>query len=311
MLISSFSLFGQTSHRTPAKSLRAGQEAFYVLAPTQFVCLFGQTCHRAQVKSLRAALKACYVFQPSSMFFTKQPLIVIVFSLFVIFFYLRIMGFIKSYKIAQIPASLSFANRTCLITGATSGLGFETAVHYVKLGAVKVYITARTVTKGRAAREAIEARTGRTGVVEILTLDMDDFAGVTTFMDILKRDIKALDIILLNAGLMTWDHEISPDGWEKTIQVDALSTVLLALLLLPWLKTVKQDGVVQHLGIVGSGGHTSIDISSPEFPKKDILTFYSKKNNFQGGKPQYDVSKLFLHYAAPEIAKLAVDSDGR
>lgn len=97
----------------------------------------------------------------------------------------------------ELPKDLSFKGKSVLITGATSGLGFETAIHYVKLGAFKVIITARSKAKGDMAKQEIEKRTGKKDVVEVKILDMDSFDGVKSFAKDLEKTVSRIDIVLL------------------------------------------------------------------------------------------------------------------
>lgn len=97
----------------------------------------------------------------------------------------------------ELPKDLSFKGKSVLITGATSGLGFETAVHYVKLGAFKVIITARSKAKGEKAKQEIEKRTGKMGILQVMVLDMDSFDGVKSFVKDLEKTVSRVDIVLL------------------------------------------------------------------------------------------------------------------
>jgi NAD(P)-dependent dehydrogenase (short-subunit alcohol dehydrogenase family) len=209
------------------------------------------------------------------------------------------------------PPSLLFPGQTVLITGGTTGLGLETAIHYVALGASPVIITARNTARGAEAVATIEARTGKKGIVQVRSLDMDSFADVKKFVEGLENEVNSIDIVLLNAGCFAVDYKLSPDGWEQDLQVNTLSTALLALLLLPWMRAVKQPGKVQYLSIVGSGNHIRVDVMAPEFPKKDVLKYFNDQKHYKGGQPTYALSKLLVHYAALEIAKLAIQPDGR
>ena len=56
-----------------------------------------------------------------------------------------------------------FAARNIIVTGANAGLGFEAAAKFVELGAHKVILAVRTLSKGEEAQRQIEARTGRKG----------------------------------------------------------------------------------------------------------------------------------------------------
>lgn len=96
-----------------------------------------------------------------------------------------------------LPRDLSYAGEHVLITGATSGLGFEAAIHYVNLGADRVIITGRTEAKGEKAKLEIEKRTQKTGVLDVMVLDMDTFSGVRNFAKELESSVEEIDIVLL------------------------------------------------------------------------------------------------------------------
>jgi NAD(P)-dependent dehydrogenase (short-subunit alcohol dehydrogenase family) len=211
-----------------------------------------------------------------------------------------------------LPPPETFKDQTVLVTGATGGLGLETAVHYVNLGASRVIITGRTLSRGNTAKPTIESRTGKTGIVEVRELDMSTFAGVKTFVDALTKDVKSIDIVLLNAGVYKNTYEKSPDGWEETLQVNTLSTVLLGLLLLPWMKKSKPPNArPQHLGFVSSGLHTRAQIDGDDFPKENILKYWSDEKHFLPVPANYSISKLLMMYGVTELAKLACEEDGR
>jgi NAD(P)-dependent dehydrogenase (short-subunit alcohol dehydrogenase family) len=209
-----------------------------------------------------------------------------------------------------LPSENIFKDQVILITGATGGLGLETAIHYVQLGASRVIITGRTSSRGQAAQTTIESRTGKTGVVEFRELDMSTFAGVKSFVDKLKEEVKAIDVVLLNAGVLKKTYDVSPDGWEETLQVNTLSTISLGLLLLPWMESCRTPGRNQHLGFVTSGLHTRAKIETKNFPKDDVLRYWSEEKHFAGSET-YGLSKLFMNYGVAEIVKLAQSEDGR
>ncbi len=93
------------------------------------------------------------------------------------------------------------AKNTALVTGATSGLGFETAAQLAEAGYDRVTITARTEEKAADAKQRLEARTGR-AVFETLTFDLGELPTVESASDELKRRGNALDVLILNAGLL-------------------------------------------------------------------------------------------------------------
>ena len=232
--------------------------------------------------------------------------------------------FAKSDKaIEPLPPGISFAGKSIVVTGATSGLGLEAAVIYVQLGAETVYITSRNATRGAEAKATIEDRTGKKDVVKVLVLDMDTFEGVKQFVGVLKKEVKSIgmqslpfapwiektncvsDIVLLNAGLHNFTYQVLPEGWEGDLQVNLLSTTLLALLLLPWMQAIQRPGQVQHMTFTGSGSHMVPNIEASKFPKQDILTYWNMKSHFESGQWNYGISKLLLMYASREVASLA------
>lgn len=157
---------------------------------------------------------------------------------------------------------VSFAGKTVLVTGANTGLGFEAAVKYVALGADKLFLAVRSIAKGEEAKRRILERTGRSdGEVDIviLTVDLSDFASVQGFVNNLGQETRYLDVALLNAGLGNPKFETSPAGWEMAVQVNVLSTALMAVLLLPLLRsTAAARGNAVHLTFVNSHGHRMV-----------------------------------------------------
>jgi len=220
---------------------------------------------------------------------------------------LRLPGLIYRNKLdlPELPPPGTFNGKTVLITGASSGLGFATAVHYVNLGASSVIITARTSAKGLVAKEAIEAATEKKGIVHVMELEMSTFADTHAFARRLKGEVKDLDIVLLNAGLLNTTHKMGKEGYEMTIQVHVLSTALLALDLLPWMKGLG-GGKERHLGFVTSGLHRGVKIGEKDsWPQEDVLRYLSMEEHWPKKPPMYDVSKLLEQYVVNEVAKLS------
>jgi NAD(P)-dependent dehydrogenase (short-subunit alcohol dehydrogenase family) len=212
------------------------------------------------------------------------------------------------FDLPALPPPGTFKDQTILITGASGGLGLATAIHFVKLGASSVIITARSQAKGDAARALIEKETETEGkgIVKFIELEMSTFASTKLFAERVKAEVKTIDYVLLNAGVLNTQFKLDQEGYEESIGVNVLATALLALLLLPWMKVAGKGKA--HLGIVTSGRHRSVDIES-KFPEQDVLGFFSKEENFPGAQT-YPYSKLMQQYVANEVAKLAVGPDG-
>ncbi|KAL1382086.1 short-chain dehydrogenase/reductase family protein-like protein, partial [Phyllosticta capitalensis] len=208
----------------------------------------------------------------------------------------------------------SFSGATILITGSNTGLGLEAAVKFAKLGAAHIILGVRSPTKGSAAATTIAARSKRAKdpslTISVWPLDMLSHASVYAFAE-RAAGLERLDAAVLNAGVYKATHGVSAQGWEETLQVNVVSTVLLALLLLPTLARSKRAGErAPVLEIVSSGMHKVALLRDGVWESDRPLDACNgpKDYHFQ---LQYNVSKLFtmacLHTAA--VADMAPEGD--
>lgn len=109
--------------------------------------------------------------------------------------------------------------------------------------------------------------------------------------------------MVLNAGLTKAKFELSPNGWEETVQVNVLSTVLLALLVLPKLNSSWTETWTPRLSIVGSGTHLRVQRFAG-LDEDNVLKSMNQPENFGGLNVQYGRSKLCVAYAVNELAEL-------
>lgn len=191
--------------------------------------------------------------------------------------------------------------RTIIVTGANTGVGYEAAVKFVALGAQKVILAVRTLSKGEDAARKIIQRTGRKGVVEVWELDMLDYSSIKAFAKRAETQLDKLDIAVLNAGIMKIAFTSSQYGWEQTMQINVISTTLLALLLMPKLKASKTDSYTPVLEIIGSGNQYMVKTLHSETTP---LASYNQKEKYTG-PIQYSVSKLFVMYVQHYLTQIA------
>lgn len=144
----------------------------------------------------------------------------------------------------------SYREQTIIVTGSNVGIGLEVARHFVRLDASKVILAVRNKTKGAAAAKFIEESTGIVGVVEIWDLDLSSYASVKAFGE-RALNLDRLDILVNNAGIVVYDFEMAEDN-ESSITVNAISGLLLSILLLPKLRETsvrfKTEAVVAFTG---------------------------------------------------------------
>ncbi|KAK3315765.1 hypothetical protein B0H66DRAFT_624438 [Apodospora peruviana] len=148
----------------------------------------------------------------------------------------------------------SFKDKAVLVTGAygDKALGHHAAIKYAALGANLLILAVRTAEKGEEAKAAIIRHTNCSPDIFIIeTVDLASFASVREFVDRLNRNSRVpyLHVVQLAAGVAPWAYGQSPDGYEISLQVDVLSTALLALLLLPKMREAP-DGVRPHLSFL-------------------------------------------------------------
>jgi retinol dehydrogenase 12 len=147
--------------------------------------------------------------------------------------------------------------KTIIITGANVGLGLEAARHFVRLNAAKVILACRSSSKGEAAKLNIEATTKRKDIVEVWTVDLNSYQSVKDFCR-QAEGLERIDIVIENAGIAIPTY-VEIEGMESTIQTNVISTFLMALLLLPILRTsAEKHGIVPRLVIVASDAHFQV-----------------------------------------------------
>lgn len=207
------------------------------------------------------------------------------------------------------PVLKDYSGYTILITGATSGIGQEAAHKFAALGAKKVVITARDLKKGQLTKAALENRLGKANQLEVWDLDMMSYTSINAFAKRANAELDHLDIAVLNAGTHRTKFHQSIYGWEEDLQVNTLSTTLLALLLFPKLRESKQHtGRIPILEFVNSGLHQSA-VVPPEVRKdSNILARYNESEQFKEHK-QYKFSKVFLMYATQWLANRISSED--
>ncbi|XP_065311216.1 uncharacterized protein [Dermacentor albipictus] len=159
---------------------------------------------------------------------------------------------------AMCSSTASMEGKTVVVTGATSGIGLETAIELARRKA-RVILACRDVEKANAVAQLIHDETKQIAVVKRLVLD--SFESVREFCDQVNRSEDRLDVLINNAGLINCSTEFTytKDGFETCFQANHLSPVLLTLLLLaaeeraePYRERVV--GLAQHRRRVAARG---------------------------------------------------------
>lgn len=199
------------------------------------------------------------------------------------------------------PKHLSYQNKTVLITGANSGLGYAAAVKYAALGANPLILVVRTQEKGDQAKEDIRRQTGCSPDIFLIeTVDLASFASVQACSQRLHSNprVAQLHVAQLAAGVAQWQYEKSPDGFEITLQVNVLSQALLALLLLPKMRTtaaattISDTNSAPHLSFLHS--IAGFEVTADWLPHGQSLIQRCNDQSKWDPTKQYYLAKLAL-----------------
>ena len=154
--------------------------------------------------------------------------------------------------------------KTCLITGATSGIGKATAIALAREG-MHIIFTTRNDERGASAREEIINLSGNRHV-DVFFCDLASFKSVCAFAARIRNTIEKLDILINNAGIWTSRKVITEEGLESQFAVNHLAPFLLTHLLLDLIRKSPQGRIIN----VSSGIHYRgyLDINDPEFRQK-------------------------------------------
>lgn len=156
---------------------------------------------------------------------------------------------------ADIP---SLSGKTAVVTGATGGLGYETAMALAGAGAI-VILTGRSDAKGLRAIEGICARFPN-ALIAYEHLDLASLASVADFAKRFAAGNEQLDLLVNNAGVMALPkRQQTEDGFEMQLGTNYLGHYALTARLLPQLRRAKAARVVNISSLAHRSGAIDFD----------------------------------------------------
>jgi NAD(P)-dependent dehydrogenase (short-subunit alcohol dehydrogenase family) len=156
----------------------------------------------------------------------------------------------NAWSIQDIPSQ---SGKLALVTGATGGLGYETALELARAGA-EVLLTGRNEQKGSVAVERIK-RAVPSAKVRFESLDLASLSSVRAFATRMIANGQPLDLLVNNAGVMDLPgRRLSEDGFELQFGTNHLGHFALTGLLLPLLRLAKAPRVVNVSSLAHRGG---------------------------------------------------------
>lgn len=182
--------------------------------------------------------------------------------------------------------------KTMLITGANSGLGFEAAKQLAKQGH-EIILLCRNKEKGEQAVSEIKSFSGNQNI-HLYTADLSAQKSIEAVAQQIKKDFSKLDVLLNNAGGVFSDFQLSEDGIEMTMANNHFNYFWLTYYLFDLLKKGTEARIVN----VASDSHYSAK-------KIDVDSFYQKKGRYfvLSAYEQSKLANVLFTYSLAEKAK--------
>ena len=125
---------------------------------------------------------------------------------------------------------IDVSNKNVVITGANSGIGYETAKYFAENGA-RVFLCSRDNNKGELAKQRIKEGAVNAQIF-VMALDLADSSSIDALAKNLKKHINRIDVLCNNAGIMGTQYTQTQDGFEYQLGVNHLGHFRLTGLLL-------------------------------------------------------------------------------
>lgn len=150
------------------------------------------------------------------------------------------------------------SNKVVVITGANSGLGYETTKLFLEHGA-EVVMACRSIERGNKALDSILSDLEEHNVyiknnVELMELDLSDLDSVNQFVSNFKDNYNKLDILMNNAGIMATPYGLTKDGFESQFGTNHLGHFALTAGLFDVIKATPNARIVNISSMAHKAG---------------------------------------------------------
>ncbi len=156
------------------------------------------------------------------------------------------VGRVTDFNLDTIPSQ---RGRVAIITGANTGLGYETALNFAKKD-MTIIMACRNQAKAMKAKAAIAAEVPGADL-DVLPIDLTDLSSVRAFADTFREKYDRLDLLINNAGIMFPPYGKTVDGFERQMGANYFGHFLLTALLLERMPDSSESRVVS----LSSGAH--------------------------------------------------------
>lgn len=145
----------------------------------------------------------------------------------------------NNWDIKNIPSQ---DGKVALVTGANSGIGYETALAFAKKK-MTVILACRNLEKGHKAKNAI-LKSFTDAQIEVMQIDTSILKSVRNFSSEFLKKIDRLDLLVNNAGIMMSPHKVTEDGFENQFATNYLGHFALTGKLMPLLLKTDRSRII-------------------------------------------------------------------
>jgi len=142
-------------------------------------------------------------------------------------------------------------NKTILITGATDGIGKQTALELAQMGH-EIIVHGRNKEKSENLRNEL-SKVSRNENLKSVYSDLSNFEEIQKMSDCIKKKYDKIDVLINNAGVFMNDKLILPNGLETTFMVNHMAVFTLTNLLLDLLKETPNSRIINVSSMAQSG----------------------------------------------------------
>lgn len=147
----------------------------------------------------------------------------------------------QSFAIVVLVTTCDSQGRTALVTGASAGIGLETARGLARLG-YRVFVVGRNSSRTEAVAESLKRDFGASA--EAFIADFSTLEDVYRLAKEVEAQTDSLELLVNNAGVWHQDYHRSKDGFEDTFAVNHLAPFVLTCALVPRLTNAAHARVV-------------------------------------------------------------------
>lgn len=158
------------------------------------------------------------------------------------------LQFMVNSRLPQKTTDARMDGRVCIITGATSGVGYQAAKRLVQGGAHTV-IVCRNAEKAQRVKEELEGLYHT--VVDVVVADFSSLEEVRNTARVLLADYPRIDVLINNTGIHNTHRRLTAEGIEEVFAVNHVASFLFTRLLLERMRESAPARILQ----VNSQGH--------------------------------------------------------